>query len=67
MQRMVSLRVAAQRQATCSLHLSSRQLPALLRQLPCLRQLEIQGLAPSLKEGLERAAAKAPQLQLVLA
>jgi hypothetical protein len=67
MQQLVSLRVAAQRQATCSLHLSSRQLPALLRTLPCLRHLQIKGRVPLLKEGLERAAAMSPQLQLELA
>ena len=67
MQQLVSLRVVAQRQATCSLHLSSRQLPALLRTLPCLRHMQIKGRVPSLKEGRERAAAMSPQLHLELA
>lgn len=46
------------------LRLSSRQLPALLRKLPHLTWLEITGLVESLRPGLERAAAKMPQLQL---
>ena len=63
MQQLETLRVST----AGTLQLSSRQLPALLRKLPCLTRLELGGHPGNLKPGLERAAAKLPQLQLELA